>query len=157
MQRIRLSLKTDFGEIEVSGKNPQEILDALDWLDQEFVKKVNKKISEFVTSQVEKKFKGILCVGKEGPVIVTKKKLSHYEAIGLILYASKDNLASSRKLRELLIESGKKVTVPARINEMRKRGHIFKPNSKSSEYKLSTKGIKWIEENLLPSLFERER
>jgi hypothetical protein len=157
MQKIRLSFKTDFGEIEISGKDPQEVLEALERIDQKFVGEINKKIAGFITSQTDKKLEGILNIGKEGPVIVTKKKLSHYEAIGLILYASKDNLASSKQLRELLTASGKKVTVPARINEMRKRGHIFKPNSKSSEYKLSTRGIKWIEDDLLPKLFEKEK
>jgi hypothetical protein len=152
-----LNLKTDFGEIEISGEDPQEVLDALDWLDQDFVREINKKISGLITSQTDKKLEGILQIGKEGPVIVTKKKLSHYEAIGLILYGCEENLASSKQLRGLLTASGKKVTVPARINEMRKRGHIFKPNMKSSEYKLSSKGIKWIEDDLLPKLFEKDK
>ncbi len=91
-------------------------------------------------------------MGRDGPIIVTKKKLSHYEAIGLVLYSTRDHQASSRELSRRLSASGKKVTVPARLNEMRKRGHIFKPIDKSPYYKLSIKGVKWIEDEILPPL-----
>ncbi|MCW3992050.1 MAG: hypothetical protein NWE79_05030 [Candidatus Bathyarchaeota archaeon] len=152
MARIRLGIKTAFGEIEVSGETTSEVLDALEKLDPGFIAEINKRASALLAMQAKDDLKGIIDMGRDGPVIVTKKKLSHYEAIGLILFGMRDHQLSSRDLRRRLAASGKKVTVPARLHEMRKRGHIFKPVDKAPFYKLSTKGVKWIEEEVLPKL-----
>jgi len=152
MARIRLGIRTPFGEIEVSGETTMEVLDALEKLDQEFLIDVNERVSALLATQARDDLKGIVEVGRDGPVVVTKKRLSHYEAIGLILYSMKDHHSSSRELKMRLAASGKKVTVPARLHEMRKRGHIFKPVEKAPFYKLSTKGVKWIEEEVLAKL-----
>ncbi|MCW4035848.1 MAG: hypothetical protein NWE75_01515 [Candidatus Bathyarchaeota archaeon] len=152
MPRITLAIKTPFGEIMINGESPQEIIDALKGLDQEFIGDVGERVSELLTIHARDDLKGIVEVGRDGPVILTKKKLSHYEAIGLILYSMKDNQASSREITRRLAASGKKVTVPARLHEMRKRGHIFKPVDRAPYYKLSTRGVKWIEEEVLPPL-----
>jgi len=121
----------------------------LEGLDQKFIGEVNEKISELLPNQAKDDMKGIVEMGRDGPVIVYKKKLSHYEAIGIILYCTKDNQASSREITKRLTASGKKVTVAARLHEMRSRGHIFKPVDKAPYYKLSTKGIKWMEDKVL--------
>jgi hypothetical protein len=152
MPRITLAIKTPFGEIMVGGETPQEVLDALRGLDQAFVGEVNERISELLATQAKDDLKGIVEIGRDGPVIVTKERLSHYEAIGLILYSVKDHQASSREITGRLAASGKKVTVPARLHEMRRRGHIFKPVDRAPYYKLSTKGVKWIEEEVIPPL-----
>ena len=152
MPRITLAIKTPFGEIMVGGETPQEVLDALRGLDQAFVGEVNERISELLATQAKDDLKGIVEIRRDGPVIVTKERLSHYEAIGLILYSVKDHQASSREITGRLAASGKKVTVPARLHEMRRRGHIFKPVDRAPYYKLSTKGVKWIEEEVIPPL-----
>ncbi len=152
MPRIALAIRTPFGEIRVSGDSTQEVLDALVGMDQKFIGEVNERVSELLATQAKDELKDIVEVGRDGPVIVTKKKLSHYEAIGLILYCLKDHQASSREITRRLVSSGKKVTVPARLHEMRKRGHIFKPVDRAPYYKLSTKGVKWIEEEVIPPL-----
>jgi hypothetical protein len=152
IQLITLTIKTPFGEIRVSGETTREVLDALGGLDQEFIGEVNERVSELLATQAKDELKGIVEVGRDGPVIVTKEKLSHYAAIGLILYCLRDHQASSREITSRLTASGKKVTVPARLHEMRKRGHIFKPVDRAPYYKLSTKGAKWIEEEVLPPL-----
>jgi hypothetical protein len=152
MARIVLNIRTPFGSIEVSGETTSEILNTLEKLDQEFLVEVNEKVSDFLATQARDDLKGIVEGGRDGPVIVTKKKMSHYEAIGLILYGMKDHQSSSRVIKGRLAASGKKVTVPARLHEMRGRGHIFKPLDKAPYYKLSTKGVKWIEEEVLPKL-----
>ncbi|TEU08288.1 hypothetical protein E3J20_08890 [Candidatus Bathyarchaeota archaeon] len=152
MARITCAIKTPFGEIRVSGESPDEVLDALQDIDQVFVKKVNEKVSDILTTQAKDDLKGIVEVGRDGPIIVTKEKLSHYECIGLVLYSLRDHQSSSRGILKRLSASGKKVTVPARLHEMRKRGHIFKPVDKAPYYKLTTKGVKWIEEDVIPPL-----
>jgi hypothetical protein len=155
MPRIKLTLKTRYGEIEFSGNNTKELLDSLDLIDEEIIKEINDKVSKLVSPQTHNKLNGILRFDKEGPVIVTKKDFTHYEAIGLILYAYNKNILTSKKIRERLIASGKKVTVSARINEMRKRGYLFKPDKRKGKYKLSSKGLKWIENEVLPGLISK--
>jgi hypothetical protein len=155
MPRIKLTLKTKYGEIEFSGNNTKELLESLDLIDQEIIKEINDKVSKLVSPQTQNILNGILRFDKDGPVIVTKKDFTHYEAIGLILYAYDKNISTSRKIRERLTASGKKVTVPARINEMRKRGYVFKPDKRTSKYKLSSKGLKWIENEVIPGLMSK--
>lgn len=152
MPRITVTIITPFGEIEVSGENPEEVLDALERLDQRFIGEVNERVSELLATQAKDDLKGVVEVGRDGPIIVTKKKLSHYESIGLILYCMREHQASSREITRRLTASGKKVTVPARLHEMRRRGHIFKPVDRAPYYKLSSKGVKWIEEEVIPPL-----
>jgi hypothetical protein len=146
--RFSVSIKTPFGEINVNGDSSKDVLEALSKLDQDFISELNDSVSELLETQPKDDLKGIIESGRDGPIIVTKEKLSHYESIGLILYALKDHQASSKEIRTRLSASGKKVTVPARLHEMRKRGHIFKPVDRAPYYKLSTRGVKWIEEIL---------
>ena len=153
---IRVSIKTPFGEIEVSGETAEEVLQLLQSLSPEFCARLSSSIPRLASEQNLNVLEGVVEMTREGPLIVTKKKLTHYEAIGLILYCLKDNQCSTRNLRGLLSSSGKKVTVPARLNEMRKKGYIFKPKPKAPEYKLSTRGIKWVEEEILPRLLAQK-
>jgi hypothetical protein len=152
MNQISILIKTSFGEIQIIGDSKSEILDALEDLNQEFIAELNEKISRLIETQAKDDLKGIIDIGRDGPVIVSKKRLTHYEAIGLILYCMRDQQGSSRQISKRLTASGKKVTVPARLHEMRKRGHVFKPVERAPYYKLSTKGVKWIEEELIPSI-----
>lgn len=150
--RLRVSIKTSYGTMEVSGESPEELMEGLGWLTNEFVSKINEIASEVIIFESEDSLKGIIRIDREGPTIVSREQLSHYEAIGLILYAMKNNEATSRKIRDRLVSSGKKVTIAARLHEMRNRGHVFKPENKGSLYKLTTKGVKWIEDDVLRRL-----
>jgi len=152
MGRISLVIKTPFGEINVSGDTTKEVLEVLSKLDQDFVSDVNDSVSKLLVTQAKDDLKGVIEIARDGPIIVTKKKLSHYASIGLILYAMREHQSTSREIAKRLAASGKKVTVPARLHEMRKRGHIFKPVDRAPQYKLSTRGVKWIEEEVLPPL-----
>lgn len=152
MPQIIIAITTPFGEIRVIGEDKEEILDSLGGLDQKFIGEINEKITELLSNQAKDDLKGIVEMGRDGPIIVSKKKLSHYEAIGIILYCMKENQASSREITKRLTASGKKVTVAARLHEMRLRGHIFKPVDKAPYYKLSSKGIKWMEDEVLHNI-----
>lgn len=96
--------------------------------------------------------KGVVEFTTEGPIITTGHKLTHYESIGLVLYASSDKAYTASKISRLLQSSGIRSMVPARLNEMTKRGLVFKPDPARTEYKLTTQGIKWIKDSLLPKL-----
>ena len=42
--------------------------------------------------------------------------------------------------------------VPARLNEMTKRGIVFKPDPARPEFKLTAQGERWVEEEVLAKL-----
>ena len=151
MKRIEARIKTPFGEVVIEGENPQEILDTLETIPENFV----EKLSDFVSSRLTPsgaQLKGIVEPTTEGPVIVTREKLTHYEAVGLILYASEDKKNTAAHVARLLESSGINAMVPARLNEMTKRGQVFKPDPSKPEFKLTIQGEKWVEDEVLSKL-----
>jgi hypothetical protein len=152
MAKIRVRIKTGFGEIEVEGDSAQELLGALKSLTPEFVGEVGGLVSSKVTVSGRAGLEGVVELTTEGPVVTTREKLSHYEAIGLILLASERRTATASKVGDLLKSSGIKSMVPARLNEMTKRGLVFKPDPARPEFKLTLQGEKWVEEEVLPRL-----
>ena len=151
MKRIEARIKTSFGEVVIEGENPQEILDMLGNIPENFT----EKLSEFVTDRLTPsgaQLKGIIELTTEGPVIVTRESLTHYESVGLILYASDDRKNTAAQIQKLLESSGIKVMVPARLNEMTKRGQVFKPDPSKPDFKLTIQGEKWIEDEVLSKL-----
>jgi predicted transcriptional regulator len=151
MKRIEARIKTPFGEIVIEGENPKEILSMLETMPENFV----EKLSDFVSNKLTPsgaQLKGIVELTTEGPVIVTREKLTHYEAVGLILYASQDKTNTAAQITKLLESSGIKSMVPARLNEMTKRGQVFKPDPSKTEFKLTIQGEKWIEDDVISKL-----
>jgi hypothetical protein len=151
MKRIEARIKTSFGEVVIEGDTPQEILSMLETMPADFV----AKLSDFVSNRLTPsgaQLKGIVELTTEGPVIVTREKLTHYEAVGLVLYASENKTNTAAQVTKLLESSGIKSMVPARLNEMTKRGQVFKPDSSKPEFKLTIQGEKWIEDEVISKL-----
>ena len=151
MKRIEARIKTPFGEVIIEGETPQEILSMLETMPADFV----EKLSDFVSNRLipsGAQLKGIVEATTEGPVIVTREKLTHYEAVGLILYASEDRKNTAAQVTKLLESSGIKSMVPARLHEMTKRGQVFKPDPNKPEFKLTIQGEKWIEDEVIAKL-----
>lgn len=151
MKRIEARIKTAFGEVVIEGDTPQDILTMLESVPENFV----EKLSDFVTNRLVPsgaQLKGIVEPTTEGPVIVTRENLTHYEAVGLILYASDDKKNTASQIQKLLESSGIKSMVPARLNEMTKRGQVFKPDPAKPEFKLTIQGEKWVEDEVLSKL-----
>jgi hypothetical protein len=151
MKRIEVRIKTPFGEVVIEGETPKEILSVLETMPENFV----EKLSDFVSNRLMPsgaQLKGIVEPTTEGPVIVTREKLTHYEAVGLILYASEDRKNTAAQVTKLLESSGIKSMVPARLNEMTKRGQVFKPDPTKPEFKLTIQGEKWIEDEVIAKL-----
>ena len=151
MKGIEARIKTPFGEIVIEGENAQEILRLLETVPADFV----EKLSEFVSNRITPsgaQLKGIVESTTEGPVIMTREKLTHYEAVGLILYASQDKTSTAAQVTKLLESSGIKSMVPARLNEMTKRGQVFKPDPNKPEFRLTIQGEKWVEDEVLSRL-----
>jgi predicted transcriptional regulator len=123
----------------------------LETMPEDFV----EKLSDFVSNRLMPsgaQLKGIVELTTEGPVIVTREKLTHYEAVGLVLYASEERTNTAAQITKLLESSGIKSMVPARLNEMTKRGQVFKPDPNKPDFKLTIQGEKWIEEEVISKL-----
>ena len=151
MKHIEARIKTAFGEVTIDGDTPQEILQMLELIPEDFV----EKLSDFVSNRLVPsgaQLKGIVELTTEGPVVVTRESLTHYEAVSLILYASEDHKNTASQVQKLLESSGIKSMVPARLNEMTKRGQVFKPDPAKPEFKLTMQGEKWVEDEVLSKL-----
>lgn len=151
MKRIEAKIKTPFGEVIIEGENPQEILDMLGLIPENFVEKLSDFVSDRLTPSGAQ-LKGIIEPTTEGPVIVTRENLTHYEAVGLVMYASTERKNTAAQIQRLLESSGIKSMVPARLNEMTKRGQVFKPDPNKPEFKLTIQGEKWVEDEVLTKL-----
>jgi hypothetical protein len=151
VKRIEARIKTSFGEVVIEGETPKEILSMLETMPENFV----EKLSDFVSNKLMPSganLKGIVELTTAGPVIVTREKLTHYEAVGLVLYASEDKTNTAAQITKQLESSGIKSMVPARLNEMTKRGQVFKPDPNKPDFKLTIQGEKWIEDDVLSKL-----
>lgn len=154
MGKIRVRVKAPFGEIVIEGESAQEILKTLKMMPPQFVNEVGNLISSNLTPSLQTQMDGIIEITTEGPIITTREKLTHYEAIGLILFASDENSSSASQIKRLLASSGIKSMVPARLNEMTKRGLVFKPDPSRPEFKLTTQGERWIEDEIIVKIRE---
>jgi hypothetical protein len=151
LKRIEARIKTPFGEVVIEGDSPQEILNMLETVPENFV----EKLCDFVSNRLSPsgaQLKGIVEPTTEGPVIVTRENLTHYEAVGLVLYASDERKNTAAQVQKLLESSGIKSMVPARLNEMTKRGQVFKPDPSKPEFKLTIQGEKWVEDEVLTKI-----
>jgi hypothetical protein len=144
----------DFGEVTLEGESASEILEVLDDVSPEFVERVSGLVSSKLTPPLQTKLKGIMEFTTDGPVIAFSGKFTHYEAIALVLYASKEKTATATLVDRLLKSSGIRSMVPARLNEMTKRGLVFKPDPGRPEYRLTTQGERWVEKEVVPKLKE---
>jgi len=151
MKRIEARVKTPFGEVIIEGDSPQEILNMLETIPENFVERLSDFISSRLTTSGAQ-LRGIVEPTTEGPVIVTRESLTHYESVGLILYASEERKNTAAQITKLLESSGIKSMVPARLNEMTKRGQVFKPDPNKPDFKLTIQGEKWLEEEVLSKL-----
>ena len=152
MGKIRVQIKTPFGEIVVEGDSAQEILATLETMPPQFMSEIDNLISAKLTPPIKTQLQGIVELTTEGPIITTREKLTHYEAIGMILYASEGKTSTAAQISRLLAASGIKSMVPARLNEMTKRRMVFKPDPARPEFRLTTQGERWIEEEVLVRL-----
>jgi len=152
MAKVRVRVKAPFGEIVVEGDSAQEIITTLKTMPPQFVNDVSSLISSNLAPSIKTQLDGIIELTTEGPIITTREKLTHYEAIGLVLFASDKNSSTATQIKRLLASSGIRSMVPARLNEMTKRGIVFKPDPARPDFKLTTQGERWIEEEVLAKL-----
>ena len=103
--------------------------------------------------------KDLVAITDEGPVVlISKRKLTDSESLLLTLLAAyigrhlgfiEKNWVSGKELQEKLGKSMK--IVNTRLSELCREGYVIKSNEKNS-FKLSTSGIKWLVEEVLPRI-----
>jgi len=152
MGKIRVQVKTSFGEVAIEGETAEEVLGVLRAIPSSFMSELETLISDNLLREVEARIRGIVRFTDDGPIIMTRARLTHYEAIGLILYASNGRVNTPSEIKRLLEKSGIKAQVSSRLNEMAKRGLVYKPDPTEAYWKLTTEGERWLEENLIPRL-----
>ena len=152
MGKIRVEVKTSFGQIVVEGDNAQEILETMKTVTPQFMSEIGELTSVKLAPPMKAQLEGIVELTTAGPIITAREKLTHYEAVGLVLYASDKRSNTATQISQLLASSGIKCMVPARLNEMTKRGLVFKPDPAKPDWKLTTQGEKWVEEEILTKL-----
>jgi len=152
--KMQVRIKTVFGEVVVEGETATEILNTLRSTPQDFVSEVTRLVSSKLAQPLKAKLEGIVEITSEGPVLTLAKSLTHYEAIALILYALENKTGTASQVEKLLQSSGIKAMVPARLNEMTRRGMVFKPTPSRPEFKLTMQGERWIESAVLPKIGE---
>ena len=154
MGKIQVKIKTGFGEVLLEGDSPQEVLDLLGAMSPKFMSEIGNLVSAKLAVPIRSQLEGIIELTTEGPIITTREKLTHYEAVGLTLYASEGKTQTAAGISRLLELGGNKAQVPARLNEMAKRGIVFKPDPSRAEWKLTTQGESWVEEDIIQRLKE---
>jgi len=152
MGKIRVEVKTSFGQIVVEGDSVQEILETLKTMTPQFIGEISELTLVKIAPPMKAQLEGIVELTTTGPIITAREKLTHYEAVGLVLYASDKRSNTATQISQLLASSGIKCMVPARLNEMTKRGLVFKPDPAKPDWKLTMQGEKWIEEEILTEL-----
>jgi len=152
MGKIRVEIKTSFGQIVVEGDTAEEILKTMKTMSPQFISEIGELTSAKLAPPTKAQLEGIVELTTAGPIITAREKFTHYEAVGLVLYASDKRSNTATQITQLLASSGVKCMVPARLNEMAKRGLVFKPDPAKPDWKLTTQGEKWIEEEILAKL-----
>jgi len=150
--KMQVHVRTPFGEVVVEGETATDILDLLKATPPNFIAEVSSLVSSKLASQTKARLEGIVELTSEGPVLTTSKSLTHYEAISLILYTLESKTGTASQIEKLLQSSGIKSMVPARLNEMTRRGQVFKPTPSRPEFKLTTQGERWVENSVLPKI-----
>lgn len=157
MGKFQARIKTSFGEIVIEEEAAEELLRSIRTMPKNFINDLEFLISTKTFSTSGTVFKGIVEFTKKGPILKSKAELTHYEAIGLILYASDDKTGTANQISQLLEHSGIKPRVSSRLNEMAKRGLVYKPDPRAVNWRLTAQGERWIEDGVLPKTVDESQ
>lgn len=151
MVKIRVRLRAPFGDVEIESESPDDILRLMEGTPKDFGERIARLSPKLVARATERiileELRGVVERTERGPLITAPLgvKLTQYEAIGLLLFASEGMMGTATNLTKLLKESGVgNVMVPARLNEMRSRRLVYKPWHDKPEWKLTSSGVEWI-------------
>jgi hypothetical protein len=153
LRKFRYTVKKEMGsityELSCETENIEEINQTAKAVTETF-----EKISQEIIKPQEKagiSLEEIVHKTETGPVLTIKRELiSDREGIGLIMYASRPNGLKSAEIARLLQASGRfSPGFAARLSEMKREGILVREDDL---YKLTTHGIRWVEEHLIPKI-----
>ena len=162
MGKFYVTIRTKFGEISVEGDSSKEVLELVKEaisLESDITAIIPAEILAPSVPQLpttKKELEGIIEVTSDGrpQIIVSPKKLTAKDVIGLLLYFKRPEGLLLSELEELMSLSWKAVKQPyiaANLGQM--KGLILKEGSRGAFiYKLSGLGRNWIKNTLLPKL-----
>ncbi|MEM1550863.1 MAG: hypothetical protein QXR13_02885 [Candidatus Bathyarchaeia archaeon] len=160
MGKVQAEINMPFGKVIIEGSTPNDLLETLEQLPEDFFSVLETLISKRITVDRgdSEKAEDIVKYTDEGPVLMLRdpSSITHYEAIGLLLYFFKEKCCRQSQLRCLLRYSGLSVQVSSRLNEMFRKGLVFKPSSKESGWTLTPKGERWVKEEVLPRVIKMQ-
>jgi len=104
MGKIHVKVNAPFGEIVVEGENANEILKTLKTMPPQFMNEISSLISSNLTPSLKTQLDGVIEFTTEGPIITTREKLTHYEAIALIMFASDQNSSTAAQTKRLSVK-----------------------------------------------------
>jgi len=161
MGLYRLRVKGEFGEFEVEGETPEELLNNLKRLPEvlkilenlrelpDSLRKAEEALSKPPLSEKKVSLTGIVETTSEGTVLtVDKDQISDKEALGVLLY-SLTSATSSELYKSLNLWGKLSPGAPSRLSEMKREGLVFKDGD---QYKLTIAGIRMVEDNIVPRL-----
>jgi len=155
VSELQVKIDLGFGELVVSASTPEELLETLRRVDGRLVDEARRIASQMRDNGCREVMNSILRDDGDGLRLVFNDGLTQYEAIGIILYMSENHSMTLKEIREILRRSGFKAVARARIHEMVKRGLVYRPVEGEPVYRLSDKGLRWIEEAVMPKLKPR--
>ena len=168
MGKIRLTVKTNFGEISVESDSVTDLRSALLSMGisevsiDNILQATEQRLQTpelpipIAVAPSKPEVSGVIEYGSDGtPHITTPSdRLTAREVIGLLLYARSPNPISMSELTELVVNNWKNVEMPyvsSNLNMM--KAFVIKEGSRGSfSYKLSGSGRNWVENELLPKL-----
>jgi hypothetical protein len=168
MGKLRLTIKTGFGEINVEGDSVADLRNTLlsvgvsnenvDNILQIMIQRLGTPVPPIPVSVAPSKpeVTGIIEYTSDGAphITVPAGELTGTRIIGLILYAKSPNPVSMSELTDLVANNWRSVemsTISGYLANM--RAFVIKEGSRGSySYKLSGAGRNWVENELLPKL-----
>jgi len=168
--KLRLTFKTDYGEVTIEGDSLQDFKGTLSEMGisdldiESIVNTITGRIERhdvivkipITVSPSKPELAGVIEYGSDGVphITVSPDKLTAREVVGLLLYAKSPNAISMGELTQLVVNNWKNVEMPyisSNLNQM--RAYVIKEGARGSySYKLSGSGRSWIENELLPKL-----
>jgi len=158
--RVQAEINMPFGRVVIEGSTPSELLETLEKLPENFFTDLENLISGKIAANKrispEEAVNNVVKCTEEGPVLVLKNpdSITHCEAIGLLLYFSRDKCFRPLQIRRLLKYSGMSVQISSRLNEMFRKGLVFKLSQKEPGWALTPKGERWVKEEVLPRIMK---
>lgn len=173
MGKIRITINTSFGNVNIEGETFDDIKDLLSTLG--LGDNVIKSVLRSIESQLKKpseipaiptpapakpELESVVEYASDGSpyIVISPEQFTAREVIGILLYAKMPTLTTMRELNDLVAKNWKSVSmsyISANLSQM--RGLIIREGKRGSySYKLSGAGKSWIENELLPKLKSKE-